>query len=148
MKKIYLIFFTFLLTFSAHSQCSDVLIDSARTRLGEAQYLNVFRIMLKKGKKKNIPIANFKIQMSKGNIYRFIVAEAQENEEILIATLSDDYNKYGESYDKFEHVNFKGFDFKCTKTGFYYLSAYFKNGRPGCGVVVMSLLKVQNQYIR
>jgi len=147
MKKIFLFIFIATITFSAQSQCSDVLIDSAMTRIGEATYMNAFRILMKKGKKNKIPVANFKIQMNKGNIYRFIVAEALENKEVLIASLADDYNKYGESYDKFEQINYRGFDFKCTKTGYYYLSAYFKDGEEGCGVIIMSLLQVQNKYL-
>ena len=147
MKKLLLLFIISIVAINAHSQCSDVLIDSARTRLGEATYLDAYRILMKKGKKNKIPIASFKIQMSKGNIYRFIVADAQENKSFLICNISDDYKKYGESYDSFEQLNYKGLDFKCTKTGIYYLSGFFNNGEEGCGVILMSLLKVQDQYL-
>lgn len=148
MKKTLLVFVTLFIAISAKSQCSDVLIDSALTRLDGATYMNAFRILMKKGKKNKIPTASFKVQMNKGNIYRFIVSEAIENKEPLVATLSDDFKKYGSSFDNFEGVNYKGFDFKCTKTGYYYLSAFFKDGEEGCGVIVMSLIKVQNQFLK
>lgn len=148
MKKIIFSLLFSIIIGNAFSQCNDVLIDSAQKKLDGATYMNAFRVLLKKGKKSKVPVANFKVQMNKGNIYRFVVSEDEANNTPLIAVLSDDYRKYGESYDKFEQVNYKGFDFRCTKTGYYYISGFFKDGEKGCGVIVMSLLKVQNQYIR
>lgn len=149
LKKILFILLVGSLATQVKSQCGDALIDVANAKLEEATYLNVFRVLLKKGKKDKLPVATYRVKLSKGNIYRFVTADAQENKTFTIARLSDDLKIYGESYDSFEDVNYGGFDFRCQKTGTYYLTAYFKDGQKGCAVVVMALLKVYDKgFIR
>ena len=146
MKAIKVLFIIFVLAlvynFQGYSQCNAKLVDIAVGQNRGATYLKDFRVKLpaaQKGKPK--PIARFKIMLNSGNHYRFNVAKAQEFQGVPIIQLYEGKKLIGTSYLASKNKDFKMFDFLCTKTTTYELIVTFKDGKAGCAVAVLSLVR-------
>ncbi len=145
MKKLVLfIIFASLMVFNfdADAQCNAKLVDIAVGQNRGATYLKDFRVKLPEAKPgKPVPIARFKIMLNSGNHYRFNVAKAQEFEGTPIIQLYEGKKLLGTSYLASKDKDFKMFDFLCTKTTTYELIITFKDGKAGCAVAVLSLVR-------
>jgi hypothetical protein len=141
--KFSIIIFALILTsFQGQSQCNAKLVDIAVGQNRGATYLKDFRVKLpaaQKGKPK--PIARFKVMLNSGTHYRFNVAKAQEFQGVPIIQLYEGKKLLGTSYLASKDKDFKMFDFICTKTTTYELIITFKDGKAGCAVAVMSLVR-------
>jgi len=145
MKKftLFIIFASLLLiNYNADAQCNAKLVDIAVGQNRGATYLKDFRVKLPEAKPgKPTPIARFKIMLNSGNHYRFNVAKAQEFAGTPIIQLYEGKKLLGTSYLASKNKDFKMFDFLCTKTTTYELIVTFKDGKAGCAVAVLSLVR-------
>ncbi len=127
---------------NAEAQCNAKLVDIAVGQNRGATYLKDFRVKLPAAKPgKPTPIARFKIMLNSGNHYRFNVAKAREFEGTPIIQLYEGKKLLGTSYLASKNKDFKMFDFLCTKTTTYELIVTFKDGKAGCAVAVLSLVR-------
>jgi hypothetical protein len=147
MRKLIVISLLFFgATLNSNAQCGDELIRYGKTQLEDATYISDYKVLLPKSKKKNPAYKSFKIKLEKNKLYRFVISTDIENKNPLIATLTDDYNKYASSYNNIDQTDKGGFDFLCKKTQIYYLTCYYKNGTEGCGAVLFSYVKTYSKF--
>lgn len=144
MKWLLPIIFVFSLIFTANSiqaQCDQAFIDNCATSGGKTKYLKHFRIRFAESKSdKKKSEGKFTIMLMKGNHYRFMACNDPAKPGVSIVELSSDFAQFGGNYNAAEDKQYKAFDFICTKTSPYYLKMFFKDGKEGCGVAVVSLV--------
>jgi len=136
------LFFVISANINVEAQCNAKLVDIAVGQNRGATYLKDFRVKLpaaQKGKPK--PIARFKIMLNSGQHYRFNVAKAKEFAGEPVIQLYEGKKLLGTSYLASKDKDFKMFDFLCTKTTTYELIITFRNGKAGCAVAIMSLVR-------
>ena len=141
-KIILLILLVFPL--KGFSQCNDELIDRAMVKIKDTKYLKTFKVVLKKGKGKHIPSRRYLVKMNKGSVYKFVIENDEANKSPLILRISDDLKVYGQTYDPVNDVDYMSFEFYCRRTQNYYITAFYKDGKKGCGVAIMSLMGFHN----
>ena len=142
--KFIVVPFIFLgaLNLKVEAQCNYKLVDKAVKENRGAVYLKDFRVKLPARQKgKPMPIARFKIMLNSGTHYRFNVTKAEEYEGVPIIQLYEGKKLLGTSYLASKDKDFKMFDFICTKTSTYELIVTFKDGKEGCAVAVLSLVR-------
>jgi len=123
------------------AQCDQALIDNCASGSENLKYIKHFRIRFAESKnEKNRSEGKFTIMLSKGSHYRFSVCNDPSKPGATIMELANDFSKFGGNYNDVDNKEYKAFDFLCTKTGPYYLSMFFKDGKEGCGVCVISLV--------
>lgn len=143
MYKILAIFIFTVFFFNSNllAQCDNDFINSCSQNGGEAKYIKHFRIRFEEAKnKKKISEGNFTIMLNKGNHYRLLVCNDPSKPGQTIINLANDFSNYGSNYNPQADKMYKALDFLCTKTGPYYLNMYFKDGKAGCGVCVLTLV--------
>lgn len=144
MKKgLYLILVStmfVLFNTSAFAQCNPELVDICKGKTNGATYMKHFISKLKAAEpKKPVPISKFAMVLSKGNVYRFNVANATEYPGQGILQLYDDDKLMGTTY--FKGKDYGSFDFNCAKTGNYIIYISYADGKMGCAVGMLSLVK-------
>ena len=148
-----LIIITFIVAFShdGKAQCNDELLSMAINQLTPGyDYVKDIKVRLKKSKKKGPPITVKQgLIFNKGQTYKVYARNANEFEGKLIFQLHNQKGVQGISYANGRHYP-KGFTFKCTATGMYYLTYYYENGGEGCSVLVVAVKPTRqeiNQYL-
>ncbi|MBI5218683.1 MAG: hypothetical protein HY958_07130 [Bacteroidia bacterium] len=143
MKKILCITLTLLIAIPAimKAQCNQQLVDIAVQDIkGVATYMKDFKVRLKAQEpRKQQPIAKFSVTMSKGQTYRLSVANAKEYKGQAIIQLYDNDKLQGSSF--FKGKDYKFFDFICQKTAPYLIYITFNDGKEGCAVGILSVVK-------
>ena len=140
-RLILFIIVLFALSPSSFGQCDQAFIDKCSSTDGSVKYIKHFRIRFEQAKNaKKISEGNFSIMLNKGNHYRFFVCNDPSKPGTTIIELANDFAKYGGNYNAQSDKEYKAFDFLCTKTGPYYLKMFFKDGKEGCGICVLSLV--------
>ena len=134
--------------FASYSQCNYTLIDSCKKDIGANTYLRHFKIRFKKAKRKSkISNANFSVYLTKGNVYQITTRNDSIQEGIAVVKLYDDFRYYIGNLDNKTNKIRKSFAFSCKKTGIYYITAHFDEGKEGCAVIMLSLReKEKNKY--
>ncbi|MBI9067117.1 MAG: hypothetical protein JEZ09_07480 [Salinivirgaceae bacterium] len=143
MYKVLSLLIIFLFAFIPNSsaQCDQAFIDNCSTSSGSVKYIKHFRIRFEEAKsEKKRSEGQFSIMLNKGNHYRFLVCNDASKPGSTIIELANDFSKYGGNFNAEANKEYKAFDFICTKTGPYYLKMFFKDGKAGCGVCVLSLV--------
>ncbi len=143
MKKLYLICLAMLLcSICSYAQCDQTFIDKcSSTGSASIKYVKHFRIRFTEAMKgKNVSEGKFAIMLNKGSHYRFFVCNDETKPGHTIVELSSDAKTEGGNVNPSTNAEFKAFDFMCSKTGPYYLKMFFKDGKEGCGVCVMTLV--------
>ena len=126
---------------SVNAQCDQDFINNCSHSGGSVKYIKHFRIRFEQAKSaKKRSEGQFSIMLNKGNHYRFLVCNDPSKPGATIIELANDFSKYGGNYNAQADKEYKAFDFVCTKTGPYYLKMFFKDGKAGCGVCVLSLV--------
>lgn len=140
---ITLIFALFFFNIDVKAQCNEQLVNQCALSVGDnATYLKEFKCKLpKKRRRKPTPVARFTVVLSKGSQYRFTLCKAEDYEGVPILELYDTNRKFGGTYNIATGKHFKSFDFICTKTGVYQVFMQFMDGKEGCAVGIMSLVK-------
>jgi hypothetical protein len=143
-RYLFVSLFTFFLvssTLPAHAQCDQAMIDNCAGGNGNLKYIKHFRIRFSESKsEKNRSEGKFTMMLSKGNHYRFSVCNDPSKPGSTLMELSSDFSKFGGNYNAADNKEYRAFDFVCTKTGPYYLTMFFKEGKEGCGVCIVSLV--------
>lgn len=139
LKTLFL-FFGISLSIGAMGQCDQELVDIC-AKSTDVKYIKHFKIRFSASpdvKKRSEGL--FTIMLSKGNHYRFMVCNDESKQGSTIMELSNDFAQYGSNYNAQNDSEYKAFDFLCTKTGPYYIKLFFKDGKEGCGVCVLTLV--------
>lgn len=143
---IYIFLIPALFIFSSNratAQCNSTLVTVCSAEIGEdATYLKELRAKLqahKKGQQK--PVARYSLLLNKGNHYRFNVCGAQEFDSEPILQLYDKSKLLGSTYYAKTDRHYPAFDFICPKTGVYKVLVSFTEGKEGCAVGILSLIK-------
>jgi len=135
--------FTVFFSNEAKAQCNSSLVTVCSAKLSDdATYLKELRARLKahqKGQQK--PVARFSLLLNKGNHYRFNVCNAQEFDSQAILQLYDKGKLLGTSFFAKTNKHYPSFDFICPKTGVYKVLISFEDGKEGCAVGILSLVK-------
>jgi hypothetical protein len=142
-KLIFLSLFSLFLIASTNvfSQCDQKFIGKCAVSGGKAKYIKHFRIRFKESpNKKKISEGSFTLMLNKGNHYRFLICNDPSKPGSTIMELSNDFTKFGSNYNKEKDTEYRAFDFICSKTGPYYMKMFFKDGKEGCGVCVLTLV--------
>ncbi len=87
------------------------------------------------------PSAKFSMVLSKNTQYRFSVCTAPDSEGEAVLQLFDMNVLQGSTYISATGKEFPFFDFKCQKTGVYHVFIFFKEGKPGDAVGILSFVK-------
>lgn len=129
------------ISYVSNAQCDQALIDGCSQGDSKAKYVKHFRIRFAESKNiKKRSEGQFTMMLMKGNHYRFYVCNDDGKEGKAIVHLSSDFGNYGSNYNDQTNSEYRAFDFICSKTGPYYLKMFFKDGKEGCGVCVVSLV--------
>lgn len=143
MRYLGLICFA-LLMFTGHSyaQCDQAFIDKCSSNGPSVKYVKHFRIRFTEAMKgKNVSEGKFSIMLSKGSHYRFYVCNDETKPGHTVVEMSSDAaGKCGTNVNPTTGAEYPAFDIMCSKTGPYYLKMFFKDGKEGCGVCVMTLV--------
>lgn len=136
-------FFSFLLiSFSVSAQCDNDFINTCSTSGGEAKYIKHFRIRFAESPNvKKRSEGNFTLMLMKGSHYRFLICNDPSKPGSTIMELSNDFSQFGSNYNAQTDSEYRAFDFVCSKTGPYYIKMFFKDGKEGCGVCVLTLVQ-------
>ena len=131
--------------FAGHSyaQCDQAFIDKCSSANGAAvKYVKHFRIRFTEAMKgKSVSEGKFSVMLSKGSHYRFYVCNDESKPGHTVVELSSDAaGKIGGNINPTTGAEYPAFDYLCQKTGPYYLKMFFKDGKEGCGVCVMTLV--------
>jgi hypothetical protein len=133
----------FLGVCGSYAQCDQAFIDKCSSSGGAAvKYVKHYRIRFTEAMKgKSMSEGKFSIMLSKGSHYRFYTCNDETKPGHTVVELSSDANgKLVGNVNDATGAEYPGFDFLCNKTGPYYLKMYFKDGKEGCGVCVMTLV--------
>jgi hypothetical protein len=142
MKRFTLILIaTGLFSLTGIAQDQKEMVSKCALSVGEnTTYLKDYVIKLPKaGDPANLPVYKADFLMMKKQSYRFTMCNAETSSGELILALYDKdklviTSKVGDKV-------YNSFDFTCNKTGKYTLWYTFKEGQPGMGVGIVSLLK-------
>lgn len=144
MKYIWTLGLLIMLSFSpllSNAQCDQAMIASCAQGDSKAKYVKHFRIRFAEAKNiKKRSEGQFSMMLMKGNHYRFYACNDPGKPGKTIVELASDFGNYGSNYNAQTDSEYKAFEFICTKTGPYYLKMFFKDGKEGCGVCVVSLV--------
>lgn len=143
MKKLYLISLLLLLCAGyCHAQCDQAFIDKCSSKgNSNIKYVKHYRIRFSEAMKgKNVSEGNFSIMLNKGTHYKFFTCNDETKPGHTVVEMSNDGGVCGGNINPATGDEYKAFDFMCTKTGPYYLKMYFKDGKEGCGVCVMTIV--------
>lgn len=145
MKKLLLLLLFGILLGSTkiYAQCNETLVQLAVAEIGDATYLKNFNVKLKNQQPGDAqpPVASYKIVLNKGNHYRFNVKNAKEFPGEAIMQLYDANALVGTNFSPKTNRTYKAFDFVCQKTAEYQILFAFKDGKEGCAVGLLSLVK-------
>jgi len=141
LVKHILIVIISLFALTSQGQCDNDFISSCSNSGGSIKYIKHFRIRFAEAKNvKKRSEGLFTVMLMKGNHYRFYVCNDATKPGTTIMELSNDFSQYGSNYNAQNNSEYKAFDFLCTKTGPYYIKMFFKEGKEGCGVCVLTLV--------
>lgn len=146
MKSRILILSSVLILINAFANgqaATDDLVISCMMGTGEnTTYLKDFRIKLPGAvADATVPVYKANMYLMKNMKYRFSVCNAPGSEGELVITIYDQGKELISSFNKSTGRQYNSIDFICNKTGLYSLWYDFKNGKPGSGVGVVSMIK-------
>jgi hypothetical protein len=139
-RTLFLVIGLFFLLISnvAFAQCDQAFLDACSNQ-PDAKYIKHFRIRFTEASNtKTQSEGQFTIMLNKGSHYRFTTCNDPTKPGVTIIELASDVAKFGGNSSG--GTDYKAFDFLCTKTGPYYLKMYFRDGKEGCGVCVISIV--------
>ena len=134
--------FAFLIGSSKLSaQCNPKLVDICVSKNKGASYMKHFIAKLKAAEpNKPTPVAKYAVVLNKGSVYRMNTSNASEYEGKATLQLYDESDKLvGTTF--FNGKDFTMFDFPCSKTGKYTIYISFQDGKMGCAVGVLAIVK-------
>jgi len=142
-KKIFTIIILISLAKSfAFSQCNQKLVTYCTSKVKEdATFIREYRARLTEKSTAEIPVARYSVLLTKGNTYRFNICSALDYEGEGVIQLFDEDQLVASTFHTESKTNFEGFEFSCNKTAIYKMYISFLEGKEGCAVTVLSLVK-------
>ena len=141
-RKIYFLFAAACLLISSPGQAQSVadMVDGCASMAGEdATYLKDFQVILWEAQpNQRPPVARFPLVLSKNNIYRFSICNAESSEGKAVIKLYDSNRMIFSSFVEDTNEEFNPFNFMCQKTGIYHVFISFLDGKPGEAVGILS----------
>ncbi len=146
MRKIFIILLLSVAFFKPQdlqAQCNASLVTVCSSKLSaDATYLKELRARLQPQESgQQLPVARFSLLLNSGNHYRFSICNAQEFPAKAILQLYDQDKLVGTTYFAKTKQHYPAFDFICPKTGVYKVLISFEDGKEGCAVGILSLIK-------
>lgn len=125
------------------AQCNEQLTNQCALEVGDnATYLKEFPAKLKRKRRNDpIPHAPFTVVLNKGTHYRFTLCNAVDYEGEGVLQLYDSNRLLGSTLDITTGKEYKSFDFMCQKTAVYQVFISFKEGKEGCAVGILSMVR-------
>lgn len=117
---------------------SDELVNNCALNIGNATYLKDFKVKLQQSSVKPPPSSKFSVVMNKGTVYKINICNADGYEGKGIAELYDGTKKLISNEQGGEVKEAVGFF--CQKTGVYNIRIFFKDGKEGAAVAVLSFM--------
>jgi hypothetical protein len=116
------------------------MVDGCASEAGDdATYLKDFQVILGEAEAdQRPPVARFPLVLSKNNIYRFSVCNAESSEGKAVIKLYDSNRMIFSSFVEDTKEEFNPFNFMCQKTGIYHVFISFQDGKPGEAVGILS----------
>jgi hypothetical protein len=142
IKTLLAISVFFSLAAIAKGQDVSELTAQCAASAGDVTYLKDFPTKLDAGTPGGKPpSAKFAMLLSKNTSYRFTICTAPDSEGEGVLEIYDMNTLIGSSYNKTTGKDYPSFDFKCQKTGVYYIFISFKEGKAGNAVGIMSFVE-------
>jgi len=143
MKKIIFLFTTLLFHFYLNAQDVSQQVAQCAASAGEdVTYLKEFVVKLDASTPGGAPNqARFALLLSKNTKYRFTICTSPNSEGEAILQLYDMNTLLGTTYIESTGKHFQSFDFNCQKTGIYHVFIFFKDGKAGEAVGILSFVK-------
>ncbi|MFO7864742.1 MAG: hypothetical protein R6U85_12125 [Salinivirgaceae bacterium] len=139
-KAIALLFIAlFFLAGNAFAQ-SDELVNTCALNIGNATYMKDFKVKLQQSSVKPPPSSKFSVLMNKGTIYKLNTCNADGYEGQAIVELYDGNKKITSNLQPDGSVK-DAAGFFCQKSGVYKVDVYFKDGKEGAAVVILSFMQ-------
>jgi len=144
MKRIIFIIFPVLFTalfpIQLMSQFAPGFVEQCATNSGkDATYLKDFQVVLNAALPDQVPpIARFPLVLSKNNIYRFSICTPGDSPGKAVLQLFDSNKLIFSSYNKDTGEEYNPFNFLCQKTGIYHVFIFFREGKEGHTVGILS----------
>jgi len=128
-----------LTSFSGIKDCDG--FKSCPVDLSQYSLVKSYRLSLESNKYVE-PKARFSIMLSKGVRYRIGVCSNRDySKSPLTFTLFDNYGEVASNIDEDKGKFFEAAEYECKKTGVYYITFAFANGKSGCGAANISIKK-------
>jgi len=145
MRKILLLelIFACCLIGMVNAQSTTRLVELCAESAGkDATYLKDFVVQLDAaGPDGKAPVAKYSMVLSKNNVYRFTICNADDSEGRAVLQLFDMNVMLGSTYNPSTGKEYKSFDFQCQKTGVYHIFISFIDGKKGTAVAILSYVK-------
>ncbi len=119
---------------------SDELVNTCALNIGNATYMKDFKVKLQQSSVKPPPSSKFSILMNKGTIYKLNTCNADGYAGKAVVELYDGSKKLTANLESDGTVK-DAFGFFCQKSGVYKLRVYFKDGKEGAAVVILSFMQ-------
>jgi len=143
MKKAIFLFLILSIYFSLNAQDVSQQVAQCAASAGEdVTYLKEFVVKLDASTPGGAPNqARFALLLSKNTKYRFTICTSPNSEGEAILQLYDMNTLLGTTYIEATGKHFQSFDFNCQKTGIYHVFIFFKDGKAGEAVGILSFVK-------
>ena len=145
IRKIHLTIIAACLLVSGymHAQSVTEMVDECADQAGkDATYLKDFQVVLGEARSNQRPsVARYPLVLSKNNIYRFSICDAESSEGKAIIKLYDSNRMIFSSYVLDTKEEYNPFNVMCQKTGIYHVFISFLDGKPGAAVGILSYVK-------
>jgi len=149
MKKIAILiaitsFFIFAQQKEAKAQCKQQRVYQCARKGGNAIYLRDFNTKLRAVRSsRSINGTKWPVVLNRGTRYRFILCAPRANANDVKMTLFDSRHPEAKPWNSTEKSGREMFDFICKRSGVYYVSIRFKEGRgkrKTCAVGILSFV--------
>ena len=145
MNRISFLIIAFLMLniYTANSQDGDDLVDQCVASAGsDVTYLKDFKISLPEATdKQHPPILKKSIILRKNTTYRFTICNNEDSEDEGVLKLFDTNKMIVSSYNPKTGKTYQSINFQCSKTGPYTIFFYFKNGKSGNAIGILSYVE-------
>ena len=143
MKKIFYLFaitFCVVLSNQVFSQCdNEELLDVCYPKIGDYKYVKNYPIQLKKTRKGEPPVVIKRAVVLNGGVkYKIVACNNNEYDGKVVISLYSGDALIGTTYDYNKNKEYSFIEYDCKKSGVYYLSFYFREGREGCALCILA----------
>lgn len=119
---------------------SDELVNTCALNIGKATYMKDFKVKLQQSSVKPPPSSKFSVLMNKGTIYKLNTCNAEGYEGKAVVELYDGSKKIATNLQSDGTVK-EAFGFFCQKSGVYKIRVFFKDGKEGAAVIILSFMQ-------